>query len=465
MMLPSLKAVSRTYFCHFLNPTSIITSRSQRQQMGNFHSSLQSSSTRSNPELSKRIQLTDDPIIVKTKSLVAGSPKTLSLAQGIVWYSPPPQATQAALTAMANNPQVNQYGPDEGLPGLREALKAKLANENGLQGSDVMVTAGANQAFINIVLTLLDAGDHCVLFMPFYFNHAMALSMTGVHLLKGQCESQTWHPDLDWLQHTLSPASSPQPKMVVICNPCNPTGVTLSKQEVQRASDICKNAGVWLVLDNTYEYFVYPPHQHYCIAAPHVVNIFSFSKAYGMMGWRMGYLAFTEQEFISTNNNVINNNSSGNAPPTTMTTKTLGGQLLKVQDTIPICPPQLSQYVALGALEAGREWVEGKVHSLEGNRQALLDALSPLGRENIGGGEGAIYFWGKLPVGRGCDDDDVKVVEWLVKKHKVCVIPGSSCGVRGYIRAAFANLEPEMCVEAAARLKAGLTELVEHGMG
>ena len=185
-----------------------------------------------------------------------------------------------------------------------------------------------------------------------------------------------------------------------------------------------------------------------------------------MMGWRMGYLAYTDQEFIRTNGNGNGSGNSGGSappPPPPAATTTLGGELLKVQDTIPICPPQLSQYVAIGALKSGREWVEEKVHGLEGNRQALLDALSPLGRENIAGGEGAIYLWAKLPE-EGGNDDDVKVVEWLVKKHKVCVIPGSSCGVRGYIRAAFANLKPELCGEAAARLKVGLTELVEHGM-
>jgi aspartate/methionine/tyrosine aminotransferase len=163
-----------------------------------------------------------------------------------------------------------------------------------------------------------------------------------------------------------------------------------------------------------------------------------------MMGWRVGYLAFTDQEFRHTTG-----------------TTTLGGELLKVQDTIPICPPQLSQYVALGALEAGRGWVDEQVHGLEGNRQALLDALSPLGSENIAGAEGAIYLWAKLPA--GCNDD-VAVVEWLVNKHKVCLIPGSSCGVGGYVRAAFANLTPELCAEASQRLKAGLVELVEHGM-
>lgn len=53
---------------------------------------------------------------------------------------------------------------------------------------------------------------------------------------------------------------------------------------------------------------------------------------------------------------------------------------------------------------------------------------------------------------------------WLVKKHRVCVIPGSSCGQPGSVRVAFANLQPEVCVEAAARLKAGLQELVVEGL-
>jgi aspartate/methionine/tyrosine aminotransferase len=54
-------------------------------------------------------------------------------------------------------------------------------------------------------------------------------------------------------------------------------------------------------------------------------------------------------------------------------------------------------------------------------------------------------------------------VAWLVRQHKVCVLPGGSCGESGYIRVAFANLRPEACLEAAARLKAGLQMLVDHG--
>jgi aspartate/methionine/tyrosine aminotransferase len=68
-----------------------------------------------------------------------------------------------------------------------------------------MVTAGANQAFVNVVLTLLDPGDRVVLFVPYYFNHLMAIQMTGgaANVVFGKCDLNTLHPDLDWLQQHL----------------------------------------------------------------------------------------------------------------------------------------------------------------------------------------------------------------------------------------------------------------------
>ena len=80
--------------------------------------------------------------------------------------------------------------------------------------------------------------------------------------------------------------------------------------------------------------------------------------------------------------------------------------------------------MALGALEAGSDWISEKVKLLEINRKRAIEALSPLGQENITKSEGAIYLWAKLPDGL----DDGQVVERLVKEFKVCIIPGSSCG-------------------------------------
>jgi len=107
-------------------------------------------------------------------------------------------------------------------------------------------------------------------------------------------------------------------------------------------SDVCAERNAWLVVDNTYDAFVYGV-KHSLVEGPHVVNIFSFSKAYGLMGWRVGYLAYDPS---------------------------IGPQMLKAQDTVAICASQCSQKAALAALEAdvdGR-WTGPRI-------AALADAL------------------------------------------------------------------------------------------
>jgi aromatic aminotransferase len=534
------------------------------------------------PHLSARVLATDDPVIVATKAMIASSGRAgdvLSLAQGVVHWAPPARALAAATAALERDPRAAcAYGPAAGLPGLVDALGAKVAARNGLGAHEVMVTAGANQGFYNvclsrrdgeifcsflgstapcfrlsfssfiltgpkkkegkklpdrpfsstttkkgsthhpsqaltpnhappkhlislslshtqIVLATLDAGDRAAVFAPFYFNSVSTLVSAGClpgpggpldptgRLAVGPCDPVTWTPDIEWLEDQLS--GPDPPRLVVIVSPSNPTGAVVPPADLERAADACARAGAWLVLDQTYEDFrfaddeeeggqeaavvasgnprVPPPTLNLppALAAPHVIHLFSFSKAYGMMGWRVGYIAYHA--------------SSG-----------LGRQLLKVQDTIPICPPSLSQLVAAAALEGGSTgmeggpaWVAERVAGLAPNRAAVADALSPLAAAggSVGRGTGAIYHWAALPPGPltgggsgggggsgrgrpGSPADDAALVAWLVREHGVCVIPGSACGAPGHIRAAFGNLGLEDCVRAAARLKAGLEEAV-----
>jgi len=360
----------------------------------------------------------------------------MSLAQGVVYWQPPKVALQK-VKELVWEPSISRYGADEGLLELREALIKKLGHENNICKSSVMVTAGANQAFVNMVLTLCDAGDSVVMFAPYYFNAYMAFQMTGItDILVGPGNPKTLHPDADWLEKTLL-ETKPTPKLVTVVNPGNPSGTYIPELLLKRISDICRDAGCWLVVDNTYEYFMYDGLKHYCIEGDHIVNIFSFSKAYGMMGWRVGYIAYpTEVEGM-------------------------GAQLLKVQDNIPICASIISQRLALHSLEVGPEWVTERVKELVTNRDVVLKALSPLGEDAIKGGEGAIYLWAKLP---NKYLNDFEVVRWLARKHGVVVIPGSACGCPGHVRISFGGLVEKDCRVAADRLRKGLDELVRDGM-
>ncbi|XP_074563824.1 aromatic aminotransferase ISS1-like [Curcuma longa] len=386
-------------------------------------------------KLAKRALETDTPVMVQIQELMRGTKEAISLAQGVVYWQPPEQALEK-VKQLLGDPSISKYGADEGLPELRQALIEKLQRENNLNKSAVMVTAGANQAFVNVVLILCDPGDSVVMFAPYYFNAHMAFQMTGItNILVGPSDPKTLQPDVEWLEKTLS--QDPIPKLVTVVNPGNPSGAYIPEPLLLKMSDLCKRAGAWFVVDNTYEYFMYNGLKHSCIEDNHIINLFSFSKAYGIMGWRIGYIAYPDA------------------------VDGFAAQLLKVQDNIPICASIIGQHLALHSLEVGPEWVRERVQLLVRSRDMLVKALAPLGEENVKGGQGAIYLWAKLPEKFS---DDYEVVKWLVRKHHVIIIPGSACGSPGYVRIAFGGLREADCEVAAYRLKKGLEELVKDGM-
>jgi len=379
-----------------------------------------------------------------------------SLAQGIVYWSPPETCNEALQKALqgrlddddtddASVPLLHTYGPAQGIPQLTRALERKIDEENQLSNHHVMVTVGANQAYMNCVLTLLDQNTKAVVFQPYYFNHVMAIQMTcGDSSVVVGPTSEDGIPNVEWLEETLRNQKGEESKisLVTVVNPGNPTGVSLSKDHLQRIVDLCQQYGVWLVLDCTYEYFTTPSH-HQPLAtfsdSQHVIHIFSFSKSYSLAGYRCGYL-------------VLHKDCSD-----------VWQNLLKVQDTIPIAPPRISQVAALGALKAGKEWVYQQYQTLDPSREKILDALSCL-PQTIGG-SGAMYVMGKLPEDDTTPNpirDDVLFCRQLVQEWGVAVIPGSFCGSPGWIRVCYANLEPSVCAIAAQRLKMGIREILRH---
>lgn len=400
---------------------------------------MSSSSSLNKFRISNRTIQTLDPCVILMKQIISQHEEKwkddgiFSLAQGVVHWKPPRSSYEAIASAAQENLDdstaaavgdgaiIHTYCPDEGYPPLLAALKVKLEQQNGLQSPHVMVTSGANQAFVNCVITLMDEVDvddeqgnespqemisKCVVFEPYYFNHVMAVqSVRGgkncggiasddasLSHAEGLLVGPTQHgvPDLVWLRSRLEEykktSGSNRIRMVTLVNPGNPTGVSLPHSFLKEIAQLTKEFGIWLVMDNTYEHFdihrnnrdvAHPNIPYPCIDEEHVINIFSFSKGYAMAGFRTGYLAFSSK-----------NGSEGKGTQAYE-------QMLKVQDTIAICTSRISQMAALGALEAGRDWVSDQVKTLEVGRKAILEAMESL--EEIIGGDGAMYVMGKLP--------------------------------------------------------------------
>lgn len=407
---------------------------------------------------SSRIQSTLEPCVVLMKNLLAkyqhlyqGENKMYSLAQGVVYWNPPESASDAMISALKDqNNDLHQYSPDEGIPEFIAAFKKKLKRENNLPSSnatsiDVVITAGANQAYMNCVCTLLSEGDKCVVFKPYYFNHVMAVQMIrGNEALVIGTMDENGYPNLEWLRKQLEQKNN-MIKMVTIVNPGNPSGVSMPTNYLRNAVDLCKEFHVWLILDCTYEHFDHTGINSfkingsselgfYCFDDDNVVNIFSFSKGYSLAGYRVGALTLNTSTIVG---------------------KDTYRQMLKVQDTIPICNSKLSQLAAMGALSIGRQWVHDKVKTLSPGRDFIIDALRQL--DCYIGGTGAMYIMAKLPDGF----DDMVFAETLIEKYGIAVIPGKFVGSPGWIRVCYSNLPPEDCKIAAQRLKRGIVDICD----
>ena len=254
------------------------------------------------PSLSRRIGGTDPAPFDRLGDLLR--PGVANLSQGMVHWGPPAAALEAAHGAL-DRPESQRYTPDRGLTELREELVRKVGEENGLRGREVMVTAGGNQAFINLVMALCDSGDEAILFTPYYFNHLMAFQMAGVTVRFAPC-GPDHHPDLERLPLT------ERTKAVVLVNPTNPTGAVTPPEVVHELTGRLEEAGAWLISDEPYEDFHFQGAGHTSPDGEHVLNLYSFSKSYGMASHRIGYIAHSPD---------------------------LAEALVKVQDTVTVCAP------------------------------------------------------------------------------------------------------------------------------
>ncbi len=384
-----------------------------------------------------RIQAVQMPIIPVVGELIRQHPGTISLGQGVVAYGPPPQAIDR-ISQFLSQPQQHKYQAVEGIEPLRQAIAAKLKQENGLDleaGSRVVVTAGANMAFMNAILAITSPGDEVILQTPYYFNHEMALTMANCRPVLVPTDSNyQLQPD------QIERAITDRTRAIVTISPNNPTGVLYSQDALAAVNRLCQERGLYHISDEAYEYFTYDGGCHFspgCLPGsnPHTISLYSLSKAYGFASWRIGYMVIPEHLAIA---------------------------VRKIQDTILICPPVISQFAALGALEAGVDFCKGHLEAIARVRAGALQALDSLAPLcTVPPALGAFYFLLRVQTAYPA----MTVVERLVKEHQVAVIPGDTFGLSTgcYLRVAYGALEPETAAAGIGRLVTGLRAIGQGG--
>lgn len=382
-----------------------------------------------------RIARVQSPIIPVVGEMIKRHPGTISLGQGVVHYRPPESVGPAVARALASDSRVHGYTLCFGIDSLLEQVLLKLRNENGVTiGPDrrVAVTAGSNMGFLNAVLAIADADDEIVLLSPFYFNHEMAVRIAGCRPVVVATDGN-YQPDVAAIESALSDRT----RAVVTISPNNPTGAVYPADALQAINRLCAARGIYHVSDEAYDYFTYGGREHFSPTSiagsePHTIALYTVSKAYGMAGWRIGYMVIPAH---------------------------LDEAVKKIQDTNLICPPALNQLAAAAALSAGRTWCDDRIAPLGAVRDLVLGELSTLGdRVRVPRPDGAIYALLRAETGR----TDMDLVEALIRDFGVAVMPGSAFGARGgcYLRIAYGALDSQTVADGMRRLVGGLRTLL-----
>lgn len=348
-------------------------------------------------------------------------PDAVSLAWGLPSFRTPAHVCEAATRALAEDPAAGMYTLPAGLPEFRRAAAADFQRRTGRvvdPEHEVSITAGNMEALNTLFHVLLDPGDEVIVTDPGFVSHTQQIRFNGgVPVYWQMDEARGWEPDPD----DLSGLITDRTKAIVLVTPSNPTGRILSEATLRAVAGYAKKHDLLVILDDPYSHFTFENRDSFFDlaalpeAAGHLAYLFTFSKAFAMSGWRVGYMVLP-------------------AP--------LRDQAVKIHDMTMICTPRISQIAAQAALEGPQEHLAKFEGILDRRRSLICERLDRLAHVfDYVRPEGAYYIFPRV---QG-ESDDVAFAHRLLDEAKVSVTPGSAFGPSGagHVRMAF-------CVEDSA---------------
>jgi len=332
----------------------------------------------------------------------------VSLAQGIPSFDTPEPIKRYAAEKIAEG-ACAKYSLTPGLPQLRELISEALRQE-GMQydpDGEIIVTCGAIEAVSATLLAVLEPGDEVLLASPTYASYIPAIQLAGGRPCFAPLNEDA---NFDLAPDAIAAAITRHTRAILLCNPNNPTGTIYSAAETERMMALAARHGLLVITDEVYKDFIYTNEPPGCPAKlpahrDRVVRICSFSKAYGMTGWRVGFLH---------------------------TTRTLADAILKVHDTLVTCAPVVSQYAAIAALELGEPFIAQFREAFRHRRARIIERLDALPRVFDYQKPNASYFaFPRVKDTVALARDSRALAADILERVRVALVPGSAFGPSG----------------------------------
>jgi aspartate aminotransferase len=300
-----------------------------------------------------------------------------------------PPEMRARLTALKD--KVYAYSPSGGTPEYLAAL-ADYYGKLGvpLTSDEIVATTGGSEAILFAFFGATDTGDEALVVEPYYTNYRSFATMAGVQLvaLRTKGEDGFHLPE----REAWEAAITPRTRLILLCNPNNPTGTVYTEAEVRMLAELARDRGLFLVVDEVYREFVYDGRKAGSALAmsgfeENVVVVDSLSKRYSACGIRLGCLATRNREMYQ-------------------------AALRMAQGRL--SPPGLAQFVAVGMKDLPAGYTASVVDEYQKRRDTLFAALSEIPGVFLRRPEGAFYFVARLPVE---DSDDF--ARWMLGEFQL----------------------------------------------
>lgn len=384
------------------------------------------------PLLSSRAERFAESVI-RRMSIEALRHRAVNLAQGMPDFPAPREIKDAACRAIQND--VNQYAVTWGAKPLRDAIADHARWHLGLEvdpETEITVTCGATEAMLVVLLSLANPGDEIVLSEPFYENYWPDCVLAGATPRFFPVRPPDWRLDLDELARVFNDRT----KAVVLCNPGNPTGTVLTRDELRGVAELCRKWDVVAVTDEIYEHILYDGREHVCLAAvegmrDRAVVVGGMSKTYSVTGWRVGTILAPER---------------------------MTRVFRQIHDFVSIGAAAPLQEAGAVAYRLPRDYYERLATDYQARRDALCDALLDIGFR-LHPPEGAYYVMADFRAFAPPEVDDLAFADHLVREIGVATVPGSSFFLRDkslgrdHVRFCFCKRD-ETLDAAIARLRA-----------
>jgi aspartate aminotransferase len=363
----------------------------------------------------------------------------INMSLGEPDFATPDFVKIAAKEAIDKN--FSYYTPVPGYKDLQEAISKKFKRDNNLnyKPSEIVVSTGAKQSIINVVMATVNPGDEVILPAPFWVSYSEMIQLNEGVVVQ---LSTDYKSDFKITPEQLEKAITPKTKMFLFSNPSNPTGSMYSEKELRALGEVFKkHSQVLIISDEIYEYITFEEKMFSIGSIPELSNrtvtINGLSKGFAMTGWRLGYLGAPED---------------------------IAKACVKIQGQFTSGASSISQRAALSAVNADPSTVKEMQVAFKKRRDLLISLFKEIPNVHCNNPGGAFYLFPEVSFyfgkkyGETLIKDAKDLCMYLLNVGHVALTPGGAFGAPNYIRLSYATSE-ENIREAANRIKKSLAEL------